>query len=151
MGPVGFEPTTKGLWVPCSNPWATGPLFNLLKIIIFQIVQQVNSFLSTFLNLVGKAGLEPATKGLWVLCSLRLSYSPLFVYWSSLCYKLYNKSTVFFQPFHNICNIFNLYGTIFFWDGDVLTSPSQCRPQTPLTSSAAALFIPPFQAAFKVL
>ena len=25
VGPVGIEPTTKGLWVPCSDHWATGP------------------------------------------------------------------------------------------------------------------------------
>ena len=32
-----------------------------MKLIILQTVQQVNSFLSSFLNLVGEAGLEPAT------------------------------------------------------------------------------------------
>ena len=25
VGPVGFEPTAKPLWVVCSNRWATGP------------------------------------------------------------------------------------------------------------------------------
>jgi len=26
VGPPGFEPGTNGLWVHCSNRWATGPL-----------------------------------------------------------------------------------------------------------------------------
>ena len=26
VGREGFEPPTKELWVPCSNPWANGPL-----------------------------------------------------------------------------------------------------------------------------
>ena len=57
MGPAGFEPATKGLWVPCSNRWAKSPevtYYNVQRRIFFKFFVRMIRLLKEIVSASGR-------------------------------------------------------------------------------------------------